>query len=101
MKNKKIIIIIAVIAVAALAYYFLIYKKSATISDADASAARTALNALLPNDQRFLGLVNSLSNAQAVALKNWNDAGRPSTWQQDAVLNPVLAAFKAANNYFF
>jgi hypothetical protein len=87
---------------AAVAAYFLFFSGSSASGQTTAgNATRAALDAFLPNDTVFTGLVNSLSDAQATALLNWNNAGRPNTWSTDPVLAPVITAFKNAGNYFF
>lgn len=125
--NKKAIIIgtVSLVAVSAAVYYFFIRSSDTTAAAAstttatpgtttasttpvstaptpfEVTSARQRLLALLPNDARFQGLVNALSDTQVIALNNWSVNGQPATWTTDPVLQPVVQAFKNANNYFF
>lgn len=130
MNKKAVIIGVVALSAVSVAVYFLFFNKGADAAAAATAAsggttplpttnpvtglasaggpsavevagARQSLLGLLPSDARFQGMVNALTDTQAVALQNWNTNGRPNTWQSDPVLGPVLTAFKNANNYFF
>lgn len=87
--------------VAAVGYYF--YTKGGITSAQTAAGndARNILSSFVPGDAVYDSIIESLSDAQANALKAWNDAGRPATFLNDAVLRPVLSALRAAGGYFY
>jgi hypothetical protein len=97
-KSNKVLIIGAVAVGGFLLWRYMSGSVGIT---AAGNPVRDQLAALVTDNPVFHDLVYGLTDAQASALQAWNQAGRPSSWQTDPVLGPVLTHFKTAGNFFF